>query len=138
MRWRNCKGLLFFFLWQNSCQVVSLLKYFERLEWDTLGISVPQSKLGFKSRAVLSKLKIYYHASETLLFKNCVSSNIWTIFFFVPGRNIRNVNRWNQSAKIFCLRISGNGSHWWEGKSAWREKAIILRGMQKHNTCTSR
>lgn len=68
------------------------------------------------------------------MFKNCVASNKWTMIFFVAGKNMRNVARWNWSAKSSA---SGYYSYWWEGKSVWRGKVIILCGMQAHHTCAS-
>lgn len=85
--------------------------------------------LEFSNINVLSKLKACYYTSKTLMFKNCVSSNKWTMFFFVAGKNMRNVARWNWSAKSSA---SGYYSYWWEGKSLWRGKVIIPCGMQTH------
>ena len=90
--------------------------------------------LEFKNIGVLSKLKTCYYTSKTLMFKNCVTSNKWTMIFFVAGKNMRNVARWNWSAKSSA---SGYYSYWWEGKSVWRGKVIILCGMQAHHTCAS-
>lgn len=90
--------------------------------------------LEFSNINVLSKLKACYYTSKTLMFKNCVSSNKWTMFFFVAGKNMRNVARWNWSAKSSA---SGYYSYWWEGKSLWRGKVIIPCGMQTHYTCAN-
>ena len=41
-------------------------------------------------------------------------------------------------SRTFHRGISGRHSHWWEGETVWRGKAMVLCGTQAHNTCTSR
>lgn len=38
---------------------------------------------------------------------------------------------------IFHSRIPGRCSYWWEGKTVWRGKVMVLGGRQASNTCTS-